>query len=159
MKSFTIAFKDLFHTFRSPFSLVMMFVAPLLITGLLYFAFGSLTGDSKGITVPRTRVEVANLDRAGEIDAGQMMVDFLQNSDLEEVMDVSVIKDEVSARSAVDHQDAGVAIIIPPDFSQAVLDPEHEASVVLYQDPTLSIGPSIVKDLINHFLDGSLARR
>lgn len=154
MKSFAIAFKDLLHTFRSPFSLIMMFAAPLLITSLLYFAFGSLASDSKGITVPRTRVQVVNLDQAGEIASGQMLVDFLQNKDLKDVVEVTVIKDEISARAGVDQQEAGVAIIIPTDFSRAILDPEHKASVILYQDPTLSVGPAIVKDLINHFLDG-----
>ena len=36
MKILDIAFKDLLRSFRSAFGLVMMFVAPLLITGLIY---------------------------------------------------------------------------------------------------------------------------
>ena len=44
MKVLDIALKDLLRSFRSAFALVMMFVAPLLITGLIYFAFGSMLG-------------------------------------------------------------------------------------------------------------------
>ena len=40
MKILDIAFKDLTRSFRSAFAVGMMFVAPLLITGLIYFAFG-----------------------------------------------------------------------------------------------------------------------
>jgi ABC-2 type transport system permease protein len=158
MKAITIAFKDLSHTFRSPFSLVMMFGAPLLITGLLYFAFGSLVSNGSGTAIPVTRVQVANLDQpaaqTGGLAAGRMLVDFLQSEDLKDVVAVTIAIDEASARAAVDKQNAGVTIIIPPDFSQAILTADHRASVTIYQDPTLSIGPGIVKDLVNHFLDG-----
>jgi hypothetical protein len=37
MKVLDIALQDLFRSFRSGFALVMMFVAPLLITGIIYF--------------------------------------------------------------------------------------------------------------------------
>ncbi len=158
MNAVTIAWKDLARTLRSPFSLVMMFGAPLLVTGLLYFAFGSLVGGNKGATIPVTQVQVVNLDvpaaQAGGFAAGQMLVDFLQGDKLQNVVAVSPAADEAAARGAVDNRQAGVAIIVPPDFSQAVLSPERHASVTLYQDPTLSIGPGIVKDLTNHFLDG-----
>ena len=42
MKALDIALKDLVRSWRSAFTLVMMFVAPLLITGLIYMAFGGL---------------------------------------------------------------------------------------------------------------------
>ena len=41
MKVLDIAFKDMVRSFRCGFMLIMMFVAPLLITGLIYFAFAS----------------------------------------------------------------------------------------------------------------------
>ena len=47
MKILDIALKDLKHIFKSIFSLVMMFGAPLLITGLLYFAFGGLASGNQ----------------------------------------------------------------------------------------------------------------
>lgn len=158
MKLIDIAFKDISHTFRSLFSLVMMFGAPLLITGLLYFAFGGLVGGGNGFEMPVTRVQVVNLDqpdaRSGAFSAGEMLVNFLQNEDLAGVLEITIVDDEAAARTAVDSQQAGVAMIIPPGFSAAALAPNREAAVTLYQDPTLTIGPGIIEDLVNHFLDG-----
>ena len=156
MKVLDIALKDLLRSFRSPFALVMMFAAPLLITGLLYFAFGGLLGGG-GFDLARTQVQVVNQDEAAVsagFPAGARLVEFLQDEALAEVVAVTVVSDEAQARAAVDAQEAGVAVIIPAGFSQALMAPGERAAVTLYQDPTLTIGPGIVKDLVAHFLDG-----
>jgi ABC-2 type transport system permease protein len=158
MRIFDIAIKDMRRTFQSVFSIVMMFGAPLLITGLLYFAFGGLSDGAAGFSLPVTKVQVANLDQpdahSGGLAAGEMLVEFLQNEELAGVMEIGLAPDEASARSAVDSQKAGVALVIPPDFSAAALAPDRETRVTLYQDPTLTIGPMIVKNMASHFMDG-----
>lgn len=158
MNIFDVAFKDLKRVFRSVFALIMMFGAPLLIAGLLYFAFGGLASGSGSFTLARTRVVIANLDQpdssANSFKAGEMLIKFLQDEGLTDILELMMAPDEASARSAVDHQQADVALIIPANFTQAALTPEQNAAVLLYQDPTLSIGPGIVKDLVNHFMDG-----
>ncbi len=157
MKILDIALKDLLRSFRNPFALVMTFAAPLLITGLLYFAFGGLLGGDGGFELARTPVQVVNQDEAAspaEFSAGARLVEFLQDEAVAEVLAVTVAADEVSARAAVDAQEAGVAVIIPAGFSDALTTPGERATVTLYQDPTLSIGPGIVDDLVAHFLDG-----
>ena len=53
MKILDIALKDLVRSFRSAFLLVMMFVAPLLITGLIYLAFGGMITGGGGMTLPK----------------------------------------------------------------------------------------------------------
>ena len=158
MRIIDVAFKDLKRVFRSPFSLIMMFGAPLLLAGLLYFAFGGLTTGSGSFHLARTRVVIANLDQtdplASSFKASEMLITFLQDEDLVDVVEIAMAPDETSARAAVDQQRADVALIIPANFTQAALAPEQEASIILYQDPTLTIGPGIVKDLVNHFMDG-----
>jgi ABC-2 type transport system permease protein len=113
-------------------------------------------GDS--FTLARIRLVIANLDRAdssnGQFKAGEMLISFLQTRDLSNLLEIRMVSDEAGARSAVDRQQADVALIIPSNFTQAALTPDQKASVVLYQDPTLTIGPGIVKDLVNHFMDG-----
>jgi len=59
----------------------------------------------------------------------------------------------------VDRQEAAVAVIIPPDFTTAVVEPEGEASVELYYDPTLQIGPGIVEDVVSQFVEGLAGSR
>lgn len=155
MKIFDISIKDLKRVFKDPFSLVMMFAGPLLIAGLLYFAFGGLTKGDSTYRMPETKVVIANLDRPGSLGvaAGEMMVEFLQDASLQDILAVSLAADEASARAAVDSRKAGVAIIIPPDFTEAAIAPERTAAVTVYQDPTLTTGPSIVSELVNHFMD------
>lgn len=157
MKVLDVALKDLLRSFRSPFTLVMMFAAPLSITGLLYFAFGGLVGGDGGFNLARTQVQVVNQDEAAapaEFAAGARLVEFLQDEAVAEVLAVTVVAGEAEARAAVDAQEAGVAVIIPAGFSNALAAPGERAAVTLYQDPTLTIGPGIVKDLVAHFLDG-----
>jgi ABC-2 type transport system permease protein len=156
MKSLQIALKDLQRVFKTPFALVMMFGAPLLITGLLYFAFGSMAGGG-GMDLQPVRVIVANLDRPDAqsgLAAGQMLVDFLQNDEVGDLLQVTVAADGAAARAAVNAQRADVAVIIPADFTAAALTPGGEATVVQYEDPTLTVGPGIVEDLVEQFTDG-----
>ncbi len=158
MKILDIAFQDLFRSFRSGFALVMMFIAPLMITGIIYFAFGNLGSDGGGFDLAVTRVQIVNLDQPdpqyGGFSAGQVLVEALQSEQLVNILQVTEAADETSARAAVDSQEAGVAIIIPPDFTAAMVAPEGSAAVILYQDPTLTLGPSIVKNLVSQFVDG-----
>jgi ABC-2 type transport system permease protein len=157
VKVLNIAVKDMLRSLRAPFSLAMMFAAPLLVAGLLYFAFGNLAGGGE-LDLPEIRVHVANLDQAGVemgigFAAGERLVEFLEGEDLG-LLRTTRVADEASARTAVDRQDADVAVIIPRDFSAAAFSTGQETSVTLYEDPTLTIGPSIVEDLVRQFIDG-----
>ena len=157
MKTLDVAFKDMMRSLRTPFALVMMFGAPLLITALLYFAFGSLTSGGDGFDLQSIHVQVANMDQPAAQDglaAGQMLVEFLQSEELADLLAVSIAADEASARAAVDGRQADVAVIIPQDLTAAVMAPDREEAVNLYSDPTLTIGPGIVEDLIRQFIDG-----
>lgn len=157
MKVLDIALKDMLRSFRNRFALVMMFVAPLLITGIIYAAFWGMGGNGSGFDLPVTQVQVVNLDQPGpqfSFSFGQMLLGFLQDERLANLVQVTEATDEADARQAVDNQDAGVAVIIPPDFTIAALAPDGRASITLYQDPTLTLGPSIVKGIVSQFVDG-----
>ena len=71
MKSLAIACKDLTHSFRSTFAIIFMFGVPLMVTGLFYLMFGSLSADEAGFNLPPTKVVIVNLD-AGDPQAGQL---------------------------------------------------------------------------------------
>lgn len=158
MKVLDIALKDLLRSFRSAFALVFMFVIPLLTVGLFYFAFGGIGGDDDGFQLPTTNVLVVNLDepqpQSGDFSAGQMLVDLLRSEDLAELLEVTEVQDAASARAAVDNQEAAVAVIIPASFTAATSDPTGEAVVELYQDPTLTLGPGIVKTVVGGVVEG-----
>ncbi len=157
MKTLDIARKDLLRSFRSVSFVGMGFAIPLLVSGIFYFAFGGLSGE-EGFSVPRTSVQLVNLDEpvpglAG-FSAGQTIVDILGSDDLAELVELTVVADAESARAAVDRQEAGVALILPAGLTQAALGAGQEATIEAYQDPTLSIGPGIITGIVKRALDG-----
>lgn len=155
MKILDIAFKDLTRAFRSTFAIGMMVVAPLMITGLIYFAFGGLTGNGGSFSIQPVKVVVANLDQPWSgVNLGDAIVKSLSQKDFERWFSVTTAPDESAARAGVDRREAGVAVIIPADFTQIALSPEGRTSIVLVQDPTLTIGPSIIRDVIGQIVDG-----
>jgi ABC-2 type transport system permease protein len=168
MKVLDIALKDMLRSMRSMSAWIFMIVVPILTTSLFYFAFGSFAERGE-FSLPRVSVVIANLDKGGpnlhlrgrnvpgEIEArtlGELVVKILQSDELSELVDVSITGDENTARSTVDTQKAQVALIIPPDFSERFADPNEQAMIKLYQDPTLAIGPAIIRSILSQFMDG-----
>ena len=168
MKAFDIALKDMTRSFRSTFAVVFMFGVPLLVTGMFYFMFGNIA-DEGGFTLPKTNVIIANLDEGGpkfqvnpknipggkEADSmGDLIVSILQSDDMADLIEVSLAPNAESARSAVDHQESQVAIIIPADFSHQFADVDGKAVIEFYQDPTLTLGPAVMRSILNLFMDG-----
>jgi ABC-type Na+ efflux pump permease subunit len=168
MKILDIALKDMTRSFRSVFAVVFMFGVPLLVTGMFYFMFGNIAGEG-GFDLPKTKVIIANLDEGGpkfqvnpknipggkKADTmGELIVSILQSDEMADLIEVTLTGSAESARSAVDQQAAQVAIIIPQDFSDKFADVDEEAVIEFYQDPTLTIGPAIMKAILNRFLDG-----
>ncbi len=168
MKAFDLAAKDLIRSYRSASALVFMFGLPLLVTGLFYFMFGNVARSGE-FTLPRTKVIIANMDAGGpkfqvnpkNIPGGKMaktmgdlVVSILQSNDFADLIEVSLAPDAAAARAAVDDQAAQVAIIIPADFSKQFADVNGQAEVQFYQDPTLTVGPAIMRAILNRFMDG-----
>lgn len=168
MKAIDIALKDMTRSFRSFFAVIFMFVVPLLVTGMFYFMFGNIA-DNGGFNLPRTKVIVANLDEGGpkfnlnpknipggkKADTmGELIVGILQSDNMADLIEVTLATDAASARAAVDNQTAQVAIIIPPDFSHQFADADGKAVIEFYQDPTLTIGPGIIRAILNRFTEG-----
>lgn len=168
MKILDIAYKDLRSAFRNAIGLVFMFGVPLLVTGMFYFMFGNIASQGE-FELSRTRVVVANLDqdgprlgtRSGNIPGGleadtlsELVVEVLQSDEMADLIEVSIVQDAQAARAAVDTQQAQVAVIIPAGFSRAFSDLYDKSTIEFYQDPTLMLGPGIVKSILNQFMDG-----
>lgn len=168
MKSLDIALKDLTRSFRSAFALLFMFVIPLLMTGMFYFMFGSMLAEDDGFELPLTKVVIVNLDEGSQqlqasmesmpdnmmaSSLGALIVESLQGESFAELLEVSLAEDAATARQMVDRQEAGVAIILPTDFSASFTDMDGTTRIELYQDPTLTLGPAIVQSVLAQFVD------
>ena len=103
-----IALKDMKQYFRSAFALVMMFVAPILVTGLIALAFGGVGGGGS-FTLPATRVVVANQDTGApeaRFHAGDVLVDTLLAEGVADFLTVTELDSPEEARAALEHADA-----------------------------------------------------
>jgi len=157
MKTLDIALKDLVRSFRSMFAVGMMVVAPLMLTGLIYFAFGGATSGTPAL--PAIQVGVVNLDTLPAdalLDAplGQSIRDMFFDDSVKTWITAGDYADEAAARAAVDKQEIGVAVIVPPEFTARLLGGEVDVQVIIVSDPTLSIGPTVVQNMVTALLDG-----
>jgi ABC-2 type transport system permease protein len=166
MKSITIALKDMGRAFRSLFALAFMFGIPILMTVLFGFLFGGVGEGDSEFSIPFTDVIIVDLDEGSpystELDFngqayasfGTLLTDILQGEDFSELMHVTLM-DEIQARAAVDAREAGLAIIVPQDFSNALMGTsEEQTSIEFYQDPELSLGPEICQSIVMGIVDG-----
>lgn len=156
MKVLDIALKDLLRSLRNYFFLGFGLGVPVLMGAIFYFAFGGLArGD--GFDLPQTDVVVVNLDEPvteyGGFAAGEMLVDVLKSERLAELLAVTESDSVETARAAVDRQEADAAVIIPAGLSAAAFAPQGRAAIEVYHDPTLTIGPGIVKAIVAQFVD------
>ncbi|MBN1260423.1 MAG: ABC transporter permease [Anaerolineae bacterium] len=174
MKLLDVAFKDMTRSFRSAFALAFMFGVPIITAFIFFLAFGNV--GSGEITLARTKVQLVNLDSpsvafnpatvempegfegadtaAGVESMGELIANVLRSEGLAEIIEITETGDAVQARASVDGQEAGVAVIIPAGFTDAVLSSQTSAEIEFYQDPTLTIGPSIVKSVVGQLVDG-----
>lgn len=157
MKIIDIALKDLLRSMRSAFTIGMSVVAPLMLTGLIYFAFGSMKGGDVSMTA--IKVGVVNADKLPaeavlETPIGDNIRSMFFDESVEAWIVASDYPDEAAARAAVDKQEIGVAVIVPVDFTERYLSGDKDRQVLIVSDPTLSIGPAVVEDMVTMMVDG-----
>jgi ABC-2 type transport system permease protein len=157
MKILDIAFKDLVRSTRSLFLIGMAFAAPLLITALIYFSFGSISSGEMSIasvTVGVVNTDVLPADAPLETALGENIRSMFFDDSVKSWITASDYADEAAARDAVNAQEIGVAIIIPATFTEDYLAGKTDTAITILQDPTLTIGPTVVRDMITSLLDG-----
>ncbi len=166
MKIIAIALKNLWRSFRSFFALAFMFGVPILMTVMFSFLFGGIGGDDSEFTIPVTHVMLVNQDRGTDLQIGfemdkntyssmgLMLLEILQRDTYTEIMTLETAI-ETKARKMVDEQQAGLAVIIPEDFSSALLGQSNRTTQIeFYKDPELSLGPQIVQSIVMSVVDG-----
>jgi len=124
-----VAWTELTLRARDPSLWLLTLVAPLLVAALISLAFGGLV---LGQSIPETSIAVGLVDadrggRWGELGQlfEQVLVADPDGSSLPAelrftLFDVRVIEDEAQARRLVERGRLAAALIIPPDFSQAL---------------------------------------
>lgn len=158
MKAIDIALKDLKQSFRSLFLIGMTIAVPLVISALLFFAFGGMAAGKTDL--PKLHLAVVNLDRPAQDQPalGDLLEAMVNDESVSSWLSAIPYPDETSARAAIDRQEVGAALLIPADLTQAVFA-GSSTRITILQDPTLSITPAVVRDMVTSFLDGITGAR
>jgi ABC-2 type transport system permease protein len=150
VRAFSIAWKDIRHTYRNFAGLVMMLLAPL----LLAFALGAAFGSGDNFTVAAVKTALVDQDEGagdGAPSAGAMLTAALTDPALVDLVEVTQVETPEEAKALVDAGDAAVAVIIPPGLSSALWSASGasaDVEVQIYKDPTLTAGPAIVATIV-----------
>jgi ABC-2 type transport system permease protein len=162
MKILDIAFKDLTRSMRSLFLVGMTLAAPLLITALIYFAFGSMTsGDVSmfSIKVGIVNTDVLPANAPLKTSIGENIRTMFFDDSVKSWIMATDYTNEANARAALNAQEIGVAVIIPETFTADYLagnaiNSKSQTPVTILQDPTLTVAPTVVRDMVTSLLDG-----
>ncbi len=153
-KLFIIAIIDLKLIFRDPTALVLMLLAPY----LLSIGMGALTGRFTGggaIGISGIPVVIVNQD---EGIFGEMLIEIMESPDLEELLSPVIEEDFSRARTTVDSDQRAAAILIPSGFSDSVMGgmseeiEEEDVAIAIYANPTRPTSVNIIRSIVDQFV-------
>jgi len=154
MRALAIAWKDFRHTYRNIAALAMMIIAPLVLSTALGAAFGG----ASGFAIQSVKAVLVNQDTAssGTQNVGAIIEGTLSSPGLKNIVKLQNGTTPAAARADVDQAKAGVAVLIPAGLSQTLFSAPGAGgsgagattAVTIYQDPSLSVGPEIVADVV-----------
>lgn len=157
IKTFLIGIKDVKLAFRDRAALVLMLLAPFLLTLGMGLVTGRFSGSSSsGISdIP---VVIVNQDD-GEL--GQALVDIFSSEDLAELVEPSLGTSPEAARLLVDEDKVAAAIIIPAGFSRSVIPQESDfaggdtpevVKIEMYANPSRPTSAGIIKSILDEYM-------
>ena len=154
LKLLLIGIKDLKVMFRDRAALILILLAPFLLTIGMGLVTGRFSGDnSSGISdIP---IVIVNLDNDS---LGNALVDVFNSDDLADLVEPTSSVDPEAARLLVDEDEVAAAIIIPKGFTQSVIPQSgsavsnEEIKIEFYANPSRPTSAGIVKSIVDGFL-------
>jgi ABC-2 type transport system permease protein len=159
-KLFLIGLKDLKLAFRDRAALILMLLAPFLLTLGLGFVTGRFSGSSSNAII---HIPVVLVNQDGK-QLGAALVDLFQSKDLAELVTPSLSNDLAAAQKLVDDNQAVAAILIPAGFTESIMPgsgsvtvqgqnlPDKSVQIELYTNPTAPTSVGVVKTILDQFI-------
>ena len=153
-KLFLIAIKDLRLIFRDPSALVLMLLAPFVLT----IGMGALTGRFSGGTgsgISNIPVILVNEDQGL---LGDVLVEVFQSPELVELVAPELMDDLQRAKALVDEDQSTAVIYIPEGFTDSII-PSAETSeqavvrILFYANPTQPTSAGVVRSILDQFIN------
>jgi len=126
-------------------------------TVLIYFAVGSIAGGDLSmpdISVGVVYMDVLPADAPLDASLGENIRSMFFDESVQSWITASDYPDEAAVRAAVDAQEIGVAVMIPATFTEDYLAGKTDTAITILQDPTLTVSPTVVRDMVTSLLDG-----
>ncbi len=157
-KLFLIGLKDLKLMFRDRAGLMLMLLAPFLLTIGLGFVTGRVSGNSNGLSnIP---VVVVNLDKE---QLGNELAGVFSSPELAGLTEPTVASDPAAARRLIDEDKAAAAVIIPQGFTQSIIPAQGALSnqnyvepapvkIEVYANPSRPTSAGVIKAIVDEFI-------
>ncbi|PKN93712.1 MAG: hypothetical protein CVU44_07810 [Chloroflexi bacterium HGW-Chloroflexi-6] len=157
-KLFLIGLKDVRLAFRDRAALILMLLAPFLLTLGMGFVTGRFSGNgSSGLSdIP---VVLVNLDNA---QLGDALVETFNSEDLSTLVEPTLADSPEAARRLIDDNQAAAAVIIPDGFSESIiptqemLDTENydpaAVQIEVYANPSSPTSAGVIKAILDEFI-------
>ena len=153
-KLFLIGLKDVKLAFRDRAALILMLLAPFLLTLGLGFVTGRFSGaSSSGIS----HIPVILVNQDGK-QLGTALVDLFQSKDLSELVTPTLSNDPSAARKLVDDNQAVALVVIPSGFTDSIIPAAGQSlatkgvQIELYTNPTTPTSVGVVKTILDQFI-------
>ena len=152
-KLFLIGLKDVKLAFRDRAALILMLLAPFLLTLGLGVVTGRFSGSSSsGIS----HIPVILVNQDGK-SLGNSLVTVFQSNDLNGLIDPTLSIDPSAAYKQVDNNQAVAVIVIPAGFTDSIIPSSGQAAgkvvqIELYSNPTAPTSVGVVKTILDQFI-------
>jgi ABC-2 type transport system permease protein len=153
-KLLLIGFKDLKLAFRDRAALILMLLAPFLLT----LGLGAVTGRFSGTSSSGiSHIPVILVNQDGK-QLGNALVETFQSKDLGELIDPTIGNDPAEAYQKVDANQAVAVLVIPVGFTDSIIPAQTGSTsgkvvrVELYSNPTTPTSVGVVKTILDEFM-------
>lgn len=150
MKSCAIALKDVLVRLRDRTAFITLLIVPMVMIIILGTVFNWTS------TAFKATLAVADLDH-GTV-ASYLTHDVFQGNDLSNLLLITTVQSEAQARTLVEQNKVGAAVIIPPGFSQDATTGKH-VSITVLGNPEQSNQAGVVRSIVTAFTDEVERRR
>jgi len=153
-KIFLIGIKDLRLMFRDRAALLLMLLAPFVLTLGLGFVTGQL-GSSVSSGIENIPVVIVNLDQQ---QLGNALVTTFQSDDLKDLVSPTLETNYETAKKLVDEDKVAAAILVPAGFTESIIPSMGQAistetvAIELYTNPSSPTSAGVIKTILEGFL-------
>jgi ABC-2 type transport system permease protein len=146
MKFLALIRKELTILFRDRLAVVMILIAPLVMTTVMKLAFGNM---NDGTNLPAIPVAIVEQDHD---QIGRALVELLESDALRNLVVVTEMDDVSAARQKLDSGEVSAVIVTPADLTEALFSGSGgEANILVYGDPANPFSSGVVRGIVQRF--------